>query len=82
MGLEPTEEQVDELLAAYRASEPGMLPAGRAAVREVIRGTWPLIRDMVLEEAAQSFDAGEVNDHDHDIGWWFQERIRSLKGTP
>lgn len=39
------------------------------------------VRDMVLEAAAASFEAGGANDVSNDNAWWFIDRLREMKGS-
>jgi hypothetical protein len=74
MALEPTEEQD---LAVRMAVQRQLFSASRST-----KPVWDLIRDMVLEAAAQVCDRMHEGGGYSDEAYVCAEHIRALKGKP
>lgn len=78
MALEPTDQQLEALADAIW--EGRNREAAEVLAEDAVRVAWPLIRDMVLEAAAEAFETGDPDTHLNCYHCDVPGRLRSMKG--
>jgi hypothetical protein len=83
MPLDPTEEQLEALAAELREGDRPSLMS-RVHSLKYTRILWPIIRDLVLEEAAKAVEdaafAGEDYRNIHANAEYYGGAVRAMKG--